>query len=119
MNNRKIGNENEERACKYLEGLGIKILDRNFYTRQGETDIVALDNDILCFIEVKYRKNVRSGYAEEAVTFSKMVKICRNARYYIYSHSKYTDSQIRFDVLAMDDESIRYYKDAFDYVGDY
>lgn len=119
MNNREKGTEKENKAVTYLENRGFSILDRNFYCRHGEIDIVAFDNDILCFVEVKYRKNRTAGYPEEAVSKAKMLKICKSAQYYLHVHKQYMDCQIRFDVIAMDDNDIRFYKNAFDYIGNY
>ena len=55
--NREIGNLGENIAAKYLESSGYHILDRNFRARQGELDIIAVDNDELVFVEVKTRTN--------------------------------------------------------------
>ena len=60
----KIG---ENIAVSYLEKIGYKIIDRNFECRQGEIDIVALDNDIIVFIEVKTRASALYGLPKEAV----------------------------------------------------
>jgi putative endonuclease len=43
----------EDIACEYLTNLGYRILHRNFYCRGGEIDIIALDGDVLVFVEVK------------------------------------------------------------------
>jgi len=43
----------EDIACEYLANLGYRILHRNFYCRGGEIDIIALDGDVLVFVEVK------------------------------------------------------------------
>ena len=43
----------EDIACEYLTSLGYGILHRNFYCRGGEIDIIALDGDVLVFVEVK------------------------------------------------------------------
>jgi putative endonuclease len=43
----------EDIACEYLTSLGYRILHRNFYCRGGEIDIIALDGDVLVFVEVK------------------------------------------------------------------
>ena len=45
MNKRLLGNEKEQIAVKYLESFGYKILERNFYIRGAEADIIAIDNN--------------------------------------------------------------------------
>ena len=49
----KKGKGFEDIACEYLTSLGYKILHRNFHCRGGEIDIIALDGNVLVFVEVK------------------------------------------------------------------
>lgn len=50
---RAKGNIAEERACEYIFEEGFTIVERNFYSRFGEIDIIAVKEDVLHFIEVK------------------------------------------------------------------
>ncbi len=50
---------------------GYKIIDKNYRTNIGEIDIIALENDVLAFIEVKTRTSVNYGYPYEAVNWKK------------------------------------------------
>ncbi|WP_422615238.1 YraN family protein [Fusobacterium necrophorum] len=75
QNNRKKGNEYEERAVSLLQEKAYRILARNFRTSIGEIDIIAEKDDILVFVEVKYRKNRNFGYGKEAVNSQKLLKI--------------------------------------------
>lgn len=94
------GNSGEEIASAYLENLGYKILVRNFQCRQGEIDIIALDNDEFVFVEVKTRTNKMYGEAVEAVNNIKKLHIWKTAEYYIYlKHLE--DKTIRFDVIEV------------------
>ena len=43
----------EDAAARFLERQGYKIAQRNFTTRLGEIDIVALDDGMVVFVEVK------------------------------------------------------------------
>lgn len=47
------GREAEDRACMFLSQNGFEILERNFFARYGEIDIIAQKNGILHFVEVK------------------------------------------------------------------
>ena len=40
---KEIGNRGENLACKYLNKNNYKIIERNFYCKQGEIDIIALE----------------------------------------------------------------------------
>ena len=113
---RKSGLEAEERAARYLAGHGMRILARNFYSRQGEIDIIGRHADMLVFVEVKYRRNESAGMPESAVTLKKMKRICRAADRYRYLHH-YGDTQpFRYDVVAISGEEIRWYEDAFPHI---
>ena len=50
---REIGDKGEEVVCKYLEGKGYRIIERNYWKPWGEIDIVAENGSVLSFIEVK------------------------------------------------------------------
>ena len=115
QNNRQVGDAHETRAVFELEKLGYKILERNFRCKIGEIDIIALHKGYLVFIEVKYRRNTKSGYAAEAVTWKKQQVISRVADYYIRTHCRKIPS-CRFDVAALDGEAFTVYENAFEYV---
>mgnify|MGYP001604619361 FL=1 len=55
-----VGQKGEDLAVMFLENRGFKILDRNYWKKWGEIDIVAQNNDCLHFVEVKTvsRENV-------------------------------------------------------------
>ena len=117
MNTRKIGTEKEEIACKYLIQNGVRIKERNFRCRFGEIDIIGYDREYLVFFEVKYRQGDSMGSAVEAVEYRKQQKICRVSDYYRMIHHCPTDTPVRFDVIAIDGDSIRWIRNAFDYCG--
>ena len=76
-NKRRLGLEKEKTAMEYLEKQGAIILEQNFYFKGGELDLIVLDGSYLCFVEVKYRKTRKYGYAEEAVTAQKQKKMIK------------------------------------------
>lgn len=112
MNKRKIGNKAEDKAVVFLENLGYRIIERNFYSRYGEIDIIAIDKEFFVFIEVKYRKNDSFGSPMESVSSKKIHSICRTAQIYLKSQ----DVPVRFDVISMTENEIKHIKSAFDYV---
>lgn len=115
MSTRNLGFLGEQIASKYLEKLGYKIIERNFHCRIGEIDIVALDQDILVFVEVKARWGEEFGLPEEAITPWKIRKIIKTADYYKLLHPQSPDS-LRIDAVAIDLspsgdlKEIRYFK---------
>jgi len=97
----KSGNKAEKFACRLLSSLGYKIVLRNFRTRFGEIDIIATDKDVLCFVEVKFRKNSDFGRPEEFVDFRKQRKILKAAKIYL-AKKQISDTDIRFDIVAVE-----------------
>lgn len=113
MNKRSIGKKYEELATQYLLNNNFKILAKNFNTKIGEIDIVAKDDEYLCFIEVKFRNSADFGRAIEAVDEYKQKKIINTSKIYLYQNNISFDSKIRYDVICFDKENITYIKNAF------
>ncbi len=99
-NNKKIGKIGEEIAGKYLEENGYQIIERNYYCKLGEIDIIAKQKDIMVFVEVKTRKNINYGSPSEAVNKIKQRHIYNVARYYICIN-RIKNIQLRFDVIEV------------------
>ena len=116
INRRALGSEKEALASNYLIEAGCEIVTRNFRSRYGEIDLIYLDRDTLCFGEVKYRKNSRAGFPHEAVTLKKQQIISRVSDFYRMKNNLSEALSYRFDVIAVTDTSITWYKNAFPYI---
>lgn len=116
QNNRAVGTEYEKKAEQFLKKQGIRIIVKNFRCRQGEIDIVGIDDKCLVFIEVKYRTTDMAGKPEEAVNVYKQKKICSVAEYFLYTHPYYANQMIRYDVVAISCDEIRWHKAAFEHI---
>lgn len=91
----------ENEASKLLLECGYQILARNFrISRIGEIDIIAWDNDVLCFIEVKTRSQSLYGDPVESVGYRKQKKIQLIAQLYIQQKRLFA-CEIRFDVIEV------------------
>jgi len=100
-NNRLTGLTGEKAAVEYLENVGYEILETNYrYGRLGEIDIIARENEYLCFVEVKTRNNLLFGLPSEAVDWKKQNKIRQMALLYTKMH-KLENGKIRFDVVEV------------------
>lgn len=66
---------------------------------------------------MKARLRENAGYAAEAVDRKKQGIICRVSDHYRMSAGLGGNTQIRFDVIAVDGEEINWIKNAFDYTG--
>jgi putative endonuclease len=81
---RVLGRIGEAEAESYLIGKGFKIVENNYFARVGEIDIIATKDNIWHFIEVKSRRNEGFGEAVDNITQSKINKIIKSARRYIF-----------------------------------
>lgn len=114
MNKRAIGKQYEDLAREYLIKNGYTIIDKNYRCKIGEIDVIAKDNDYLCFIEVKYRSNSNKGYPSESINANKIFRITKTAEYYLMTNKYSTNVKCRFDLVAILGNKIELIKNAFD-----
>lgn len=96
--------EDAEAAClMHLKSKGLKLVDKNFHCRQGEIDIIMLDQKTLVFVEVRFRKNNNFGGGLESITSTKQKKLRRTAELYLQQNKQYKNA--RFDVVSMSKNS--------------
>ncbi len=113
----------EALAAEFLQREGLSILVTNFKSyRGGEIDIVAAEPDgTLVFVEVKYRSSTERGLAQEAVTPRKQKLVCMAADYYRSRFRVSLDTNVRFDIVAINgssgNEEITWIRNAFEYTG--
>ncbi len=111
---KKKGDNWELIAIKYLQNIWYSILDCNFkFWRFWEIDIIAKYNNIICFIEVKYRTNIRYWIWEESITKNKLFKLKKSIDYYVLVNNLNYEN-IRFDVISIlkmsDKYRLKHYK---------
>ena len=114
---RKQGQHYEKIAADYLVKQGLKLLTTNYQVYRGELDLVLLDNQVLVFAEVKYRKHSTFGSAAEMVNFKKQKHLAIAASVFLKANPFHTNRACRFDVVAMsgdpDKLKIDWIKNAF------
>ena len=115
---RALGNDAERTAEQFLNRKGLAPLARNFRCRHGEIDLVALDDDELVFVEVRYRGPGSFARAGVTVDTHKQRKLIRTAALYTARRQQFAMHVMRFDVVAIDVNergavSINWIKDAF------
>jgi putative endonuclease len=97
----KLGRWGEQLAAQRLEALGYVILDRNWRCRRGEIDLVARDEDVLVFVEVKTRRGRDYGSPEESITRSKAKRLLELGQRYMLE-SDIEDVDWRVDLVAVE-----------------
>jgi putative endonuclease len=100
----RFGQESEMRAEQFLLAIGYRILDRNVRTPLGELDLVAEDQGVVVFVEVKGRATEAFGGALLAVDHRKRVKLTKLATQYL-AQRHWSDKACRFDVVLVQGKS--------------
>jgi putative endonuclease len=105
-----LGQRGEELAARFLEQNGYRLVVSNFKVPvgrnsraaevTGEIDLIAIDAETLCFVEVKTRTSDDLFDPSSAVNLRKQRQIVRTAR--VYNRIFNTSSvQRRFDVVSI------------------
>lgn len=105
----ETGRLGERTAAAYLERGGYRIVERNYRTREGEIDLIALDATTLVFCEVKTLVGRAAplrgpAYPLEGVRPAKRRQVRRIARSWLANRTgelphRYED--IRFDAVGV------------------
>ena len=95
-----VGDIGEDFAVRLLTNSGFNVLQRNFYTKVGEIDIIATKDGVLHFIEVKTRNGNQYGYPSESVSPAKQQRIRKSAEIYLQNR-RATWQKVSFDVYEI------------------
>jgi putative endonuclease len=103
----------EELAAVFLEGQGLRIVERNYRCRFGEIDLVARSGAVLVFVEVRARQSEAFGGAAGSITAAKRRRLVAAARHYLAKHR--VSRACRFDVVLLRgrEQEIEWLADAF------
>ncbi len=97
----RIGQWGENSAVNYLSTCGYTILECNVHTPHGEIDIVARQEELLIFVEVKTRTSSSFAYPEESITLRKQFHMLSAAEHYLREHPDSCDTW-QFDVISVE-----------------
>jgi putative endonuclease len=94
-----LGKWGEDLAADYLQRKGYVILERDWRSGHRDLDIIALDGDVVVFVEVKTRRNRLFGDPVDAVGYQKIRNLQQAANHYV----KYRriNCDIRFDIVCV------------------
>jgi putative endonuclease len=100
-----VGRRGEELAARYLERLGLRVLERNVRLPGGEIDLVAVDSVAheggeLVFVEVKTRIGDAETAPDVAVTAAKLNRLEQLALAYV-ARAGTPERDWRVDVVAV------------------
>jgi putative endonuclease len=89
----------ENVALRWLKARGLKVVAKNYLSRAGEIDLIMLDGDTLCFIDVEYQASHDSDSTDYSFPESKRQKIIKIASSFVNHQNKYLKYSTRFDAL--------------------
>lgn len=101
---RAKGNLAEDKACRFLDENGFSIVERNFYSRFGEIDIIAVKNEVLHFVEVKSALDYES--AVQNITPRKLSRLIKTGDVYL-KKNKLNVSYV-YDAIIVTPKDIEY-----------
>lgn len=82
----ETGRRAERVAADYLSSRGYRVLSQNWRTRWCEIDIVASQNGIIYFVEVKYRRTTDFGGGLDYITHRKLTQMHFAAEFWMARH---------------------------------
>lgn len=98
----ELGRAGEEHAAHYLTANGYDVVDRNWRCNQGELDIVAERDGVLCFVEVKTRRSTRFGHPFDAIDERKRQRLWRLAYAWVKAHpAQVGHRMLRVDIVGI------------------
>lgn len=104
MDKKQKGDYGENIAAGYLRARGYDIIQENYRAKnpeiRGEIDIIARLGELIVFVEVKFRRQLKYGRPAESITPAKIAHLQAAAQDYLYAHDL-AESNCRFDVLEI------------------
>lgn len=99
MNKREQGKIYESHALAFLESKGYTLVEKNYFTRFGEIDLIVKKDNLIVFAEVKQRSTNYFGYGEQAISYTKRKRIYLSAKEFLFK-KRYFNCDIRFDAVV-------------------
>ena len=95
----RLGRWSEYRAALALLLKGDRIVTLRYKTKAGEVDIIARRGDLVIFVEVKARKDLRAGV--DAVSYTAERRIQNAADHWLRRQSDATRLSLRHDIIVV------------------
>jgi len=95
-----LGHLGESIAAAFLEKKGYTILGKNWRTPYGEIDLIAKENNVISFVEVKTRASSSLGPPEISITPRKEEHMRNAAEYFIQQHPE-LNNDWRIDAVTI------------------
>ncbi len=116
MKTQQKGQRGEQLALELLTAKGYELQVRNYRAGRGEIDLIFQKDELLIFVEVKYRSSDSFGLPEETLKEAQQELIRRTAEAYLDEID--WEDDLRFDVVAIlekkgQNPEMEHFEDAF------
>ena len=110
-----IGQSAEKYTLNYLKNKGLKLIAKNYRSRNAEIDLIMQDREYIVFIEVRFREKNIYGKAFASVNYRKQKKIIEGAKFFLLQNPEKQHMPCRFDVVGIEknNKNIDWIKNAF------
>ena len=112
MTSYEKGIKGEQIALAYLEKKGYKLMDTRYSTHYGEVDLIVKKEDVIVFVEVKYRHKGQKGKGVITNKKQKRNKILLTIQQYLLDHGL-VDTALRVDVIEISNNDLWHIENAF------
>jgi len=116
---KQIGDGAEGRALAFLQGQGLRLIERNYRVARGpgacggEIDLIMqTPQGVMVFVEVRARKNSMFGGASASISLYKRKRIVYAAQNFLMRYR--SPPACRFDVLVIEASRLEWLPAAFD-----
>lgn len=100
MNKRSVGNKAELKALRFLESKGFTFIEKNFYSKGGEIDLILKDGDFVVFVEVKSLKRDQERDIFSTLSRKKKLRILTTINKWLFINNK-QEQLWRFDFIGI------------------
>lgn len=111
------GRKAEHKAGVYLKKHGLALLESNYQSPYGEIDLIMQQEDVVVFVEVRYRRSNDYGTPAETVDAAKQSRLRASAQHYLQLHTNLSNRPCRFDIVGftekLDDNNVSWIQNAF------
>ena len=104
---RAKGDKAEKSAVEFLQRNGYVVVQRNFYSRFGEIDIIAAKEGVVHFVEVKSAQDYETAIYN--ITKTKLQKVVKTAQVYLKKNG--LDTAYSFDAIIVTPDGIELVED--------
>jgi putative endonuclease len=101
MMRQRTGDLGEKLAAEFITQRGYRILETGFRVKEGEADIIAMDEECLVFVEVRTKTSRIYGSPEESITPTKKAHLIAVANRYIETLTE-PPTNWRIDLIAIE-----------------